>query len=256
MLKILKSVGQGGVNQKQDVLLVQMLLNRQSIPGVVAQLKEDGIIGKNTIGRIKIFQKTIVKMLNPDGRIDPDGKSFKMLSKSAARPGTKVASALSFGVKGFTLLKSIEELALKPYDDQTGLEITNWVEGATIGYGHLILKPEWDKYKNGITEAQSDTLLNTDLSPFVEAVKSEVTSSLIQNEFDALVLFVFNIGKAGFASSSVLKLINNPAATTAYPNLEAAWKAWNKSQGKVMQGLKNRRQAEWDIYSKNIYKKW
>ena len=36
----------------------------------------------------------------------------------------------------------------------------------------------------------------------------------------------------------------------------AAWKAWNKSQGQVMQGLVNRRNAEWDVYSKNIYQRW
>lgn len=70
------------------------------------------------------------------------------------------------------------------------------------------------------------------------------------------MIFAFNIGKANFNSSSVLKMINNPSAITPYPSLESAWKAWNKSQGKEMRGLNNRRSAEWDIYSKNIYKKW
>ncbi|EJW1430094.1 lysozyme, partial [Campylobacter jejuni] len=39
---------------------------------------------------------------------------------------------------GQNLLKNIEKLRLKPYNDQNGKEITSYVKGATIGYGHLI----------------------------------------------------------------------------------------------------------------------
>ena len=79
---------------------------------------------------------------------------------------------------------------------------------------------------------------------------------IAQHEFDALVIFSYNIGAHAFIHSNVLKLINNPKAKTPYSNLEQAWKAWDKSQGKVNLGLKHRRQSEWNIYSKNIYKKW
>ncbi|MGJ9295466.1 hypothetical protein ACI2FZ_10100, partial [Campylobacter jejuni] len=51
---------------------------------------------------------------------------------------------------GQNLLKNIEKLRLKPYNDQNGKEITSYVKGATIGYGHLIGQNEWDLYKNGI----------------------------------------------------------------------------------------------------------
>jgi lysozyme len=79
---------------------------------------------------------------------------------------------------------------------------------------------------------------------------------MVSNEFDALVIFAFNIGEFNFSNSSALKLVNDSTAATSYTSLELAWKAWNKSQGKIMRGLNNRRQAEWDIYSKNIYKQW
>ena len=59
-----------------------------------------------------------------------------------------------------------------------------------------------------------------------------------------------------FAGSSVVKLVNDPATPTAFSSLEAAWKVWNKSQGKVNQGLIHRRQCEWNIYSQGIYKRW
>ena len=168
----------------------------------------------------------------------------------------KPAAGLSFGDKGLTLLKGVEALYLTPYDDQTGRDITAWVPGATIGYGHLIKKPEWQTYKDGITETAADTLFKSDLAPFVKLVQSNIKVSLTQNQFDALVILAFNIGAGGFSGSSVVILVNDPQATTKYTDLEAAWKAWNKSQGKVMKGLENRRQCEWKIYSQGVYERW
>ncbi len=161
---------------------------------------------------------------------------------------------------GMKLLMSIESFRGKPYDDQSGAEISQWVEGATIGYGHLISKDEWNRssdiYKSGITEDQARKLFEEDLVPFVNGVDAKVTADISRNQFDALVILAFNIGLGNFGRSSVLKLVNNPAAQTGYSTLEAAWKAWNKSQGKVMQGLINRRNAEWKIYADNVYERW
>lgn len=99
-------------------------------------------------------------------------------------------------------------------------------------------------------------LFSADLAPFVTSVRTNITANVSQQEFDALVMLVFNIGRSGFAGSSVVKLVNDPAAKTDYTDLEAAWKSWNKSQGKVMKGLDNRRQCEWNVYSKGVYAKW
>ncbi|ETW95549.1 MAG: hypothetical protein ETSY1_30095, partial [Candidatus Entotheonella factor] len=77
-----------------------------------------------------------------------------------------------------------------------------------------------------------------------------------QHQFDAMVILTYNIGVPNFLSSSALKLINDPNAQTSYSSLESAWKAWNRSQGSVMQGLINRRNAEWKIYSQGIYETW
>lgn len=256
--RINQSVGRGGVNARSDVLVVQRLLNKQIIPGVVNCLLEDGIVGKNTIARIELFQKHIVKMIRSDGRIDPHGKSLRLLStaRGSSSSNTGSINALSFGEKGKALLKTIEKLALNPYDDKTGKEINTWTQKATIGYGHLISSAEWEKYKDGITESAAELLFLSDLDPFVRCVKNKVKVALKQNEFDALVILAFNIGDGAFATSSVLKLINDPATVTPYSNLEMAWKAWNRSDKKENRGLKNRRQAEWDIYSRNVYRKW
>ena len=70
-----------------------------------------------------------------------------------------------------------------------------------------------------------------------------------------MVLLSYNIGQGNFNSSSVLKIVNGGSVST-HKDLDDAWKAWNRSQGKVMEGLNNRRLCELDVYHKGLYKKW
>lgn len=254
MEKIISSVGRDGENRASDVKVVQQLLNQHAFAENPVPLNVNGLVDPEMVSRIEVFQQGVVKMARPDGRVDPDGKTFSFLCRTL--PESKAAGSYQMSDKGMDLLRSIEELRLQPYDDQTGKEISAWVTGATIGYGHLISRNEWDTYKNGLDIMEAKALFEQDLLPYVQTVNTEVTSGISQNQFDALVILTFNIGRNAFKSSSVLKMINDPSANTGYTNLEAAWKAWNKSQGKKMQGLVNRRNAEWDIYSMNIYKKW
>ena len=159
---------------------------------------------------------------------------------------------------GRKLLRGVEALSLTPYDDQSRSKahITAWVKGATIGYGHLISRAEWDTYRNGISEAGANALFDRDLAPFEAAVRNSIKVTLSANQFDALIMLAFNIGAGSFARSSVVKLVNDPTANSTYKSLEAAWKSWNKYQGKVMKGLDNRRQCEWDVYSRGVYNRW
>jgi len=166
------------------------------------------------------------------------------------------ASQLSFSAKGMELLMLIEKVRLKPYDDQTGREITSWTAGATIGVGHLIGKEQWNTYKNGLTKSEVEKLLTKDLQPFIASVRSNIKVALRQNQFDALVIFAFNIGADAFGSSTVVTMINNAQAVTKYPSLHAAWSAWNKSQGSIMAGLTHRRDCEWKVYCHGRYEKW
>ncbi|MDX2507449.1 MAG: peptidoglycan-binding domain-containing protein [Gammaproteobacteria bacterium] len=81
MQKIIASVGRGGRNHTADVRVVQQLLNRHKIIGHTKPLKTDGIVGLNTVSQIEDFQKAIVKMIRPDGRVDPNGRSMLLLNK-------------------------------------------------------------------------------------------------------------------------------------------------------------------------------
>lgn len=166
---------------------------------------------------------------------------------------TPLARNQVLSARGRSLLKRLEGVRLKPYDDQTGLAITQWVAGATIGVGHLIDQAEWSTFSAGISQQEAETLLVQDVAPYEREIRKVVSVSLSQSEFDALVIFAFNIVPRAFSASSVVRLLNNPKASTGYSSLESAWKAWNKSQGKVMQGLNNRRSAEWRLFDQGVY---
>ena len=174
-------------------------------------------------------------------------------------PQVQSENVMKMSSEGVELLKAIEEYRSHPYDDQDGKDIENWVPGATVGFGHLIKASVWPDFRGrevGVVEA--DELFATDLAPFEECVTSAIDDGtlLSENEFDALVFLAYNIGQRGFSSSSVVKIINDEDAETSYDTLEDAWKAWNRSQGAVMNGLINRRAAEWDIYCDGNYERW
>lgn len=151
---------------------------------------------------------------------------------------------------GLNFLEQLEGKRLLPYDDKTGKTITAWCKGATIGVGHLISKLEWDRYKHGIDDSQVRKLLKDDILKFENKVNNSVEMTLNQNQFDALVIFSFNIGTNGFGRSSVVKILNGKK--TSYESLESAWKAWHKSGG-VSHVLDNRRANEWNLYKYNLY---
>lgn len=167
-----------------------------------------------------------------------------------------INDALSVSPAAIKLIKEVEELSLIPYDDQTGQPISEWCKGATIGFGHLIPENHWKTFKNGITVEMANDILDRDLHPACMAVKSAVVVPLIQSQFDACVLLAFNIGAARFRQSSAVRMINDPRAVTPYVSLESAWKAYNESQGKENDGLKNRRDCEWVIWVRGVYQRW
>ena len=78
MSRIGASVGLGGTNRPDDVRTIQRLLNQFSMPPLRA-LDVDGYCGQHTIDTIKHFQSSKVGMAKPDGRVDPGGRTLRML---------------------------------------------------------------------------------------------------------------------------------------------------------------------------------
>ena len=145
--------------------------------------------------------------------------------------------------RGLSLLKQFEGCRLIPYKDSAGLY--------TIGYGHLIADgktlPDSAKYK--ITQKQADLLLKYDVIPREKAVERLCTVPLSQNEFDALVSFVFNLGAGCFQRSTIRQKLNRGDRAGAAKVLLR----YNRAGGKVIKGLVNRRMAEFKLFMSNQY---
>ena len=79
--KIKRSVGAGGVNQREDVLALQKLLNsiEPANGGPIELLGEDGFVGPKTIAAIKRFQQQ--HHTGSDSRVDPDGPTLKKINE-------------------------------------------------------------------------------------------------------------------------------------------------------------------------------
>ena len=79
------SVGRGGANRGDDVRLIQSLINA-NLPIPLAPLDVDGICGSNTIFAIETYQRRILNMTSPDGRVDPGGGTFGSLTGGGSSP--------------------------------------------------------------------------------------------------------------------------------------------------------------------------
>ena len=89
-VKIRKSVGKKGKNAVDDVKKIQELLNTHASKAGFKKLTVDMDVGTKTIGAIEAFQKKVVGMSRPDGRVDPGGSTLAALN---AKPGSAPAKA-------------------------------------------------------------------------------------------------------------------------------------------------------------------
>lgn len=147
-------------------------------------------------------------------------------------------------VLALALLKQLEGWREKPYKDG-GNKLT-------VGYGHL-MRPD-EKYTK-ITKEKGEALFALDVQEAEDIVNNAVTVDLEQSEFDALVLFVYNIGGEKFLKSGTLRVLNSGD----YAGALARMQLWNKitmEDGtlKVSRGLKNRRTTEAKVWHGNYPK--
>ncbi len=110
-----------------------------------------------------------------------------------------------------------------------------------VGFGHT------KGARDGAVVSKSEAisiLQRYDLPPIEQFVQDSVTAPLNQNEFDALVSLVFNIGEEAFRTSDVLAFLNSGEKLAA----GEAFTAWRKAQlnGRliIVDALIRRRAAE------------
>ena len=134
--------------------------------------------------------------------------------------------------RGITLTALREGLKLVAYPDPDSSNGIPW----TIGHGHTRGVKRGDK----CTGEQARAWLIEDLEIAVKTVKKLVKVDLNQDQYNALVSFVFNIGEPQFAASTMLKLINQGKFNDAANQFDR----WIYNDGKVSNGLVNRRRNE------------
>jgi lysozyme len=141
--------------------------------------------------------------------------------------------------KGYLFITKHEGLRLKPYLCPAKIP--------TIGYGntYYLDGKRVTLLDKDITKQEAFEMFKEIANRFAKRVDTLVTSNITQNQFNALVSFVYNIGTGNFASSTLLKKVNkNPDDLT----IKDEFLKWNKAGGKVLNGLTNRRNEEADLY--------
>lgn len=137
-----------------------------------------------------------------------------------------------YSKNGLHLTEQFEGCKLTAYPDP-GTGGAPW----TIGYGHT--GPDVHPGLT-ITQEKAEQLLMQDTQKAAAAVNAKVTRDITQQEFDALVDFVFNVGSGNFAASTLLKKVNAGDIHGAASEFEK----WDMAAGKHMAGLLRRRHAE------------
>lgn len=147
---------------------------------------------------------------------------------------------------GIGLIEHFESCKLTAYQDRNGI----W----TIGWGHT--GPE---VKAGITwtQQQADQWLIINVNDAAEIVEKNVTCELTDNQFAALVSFVFNVGPGNPAKGKdgFVRLKNGKASTMLRALNRSDYKAaalefpkWNRDSHGPCAGLTLRRAAEQDLF--------
>jgi len=133
-------------------------------------------------------------------------------------------------MEGLALIKKFEGCELEAYQCSAGV----W----TIGYGHTKGVQEGDEW----SEDHANHMLEVELEEYEGYINDMVNVELNQNQFDAMVSWVFNLGPTNLKNSSLLRILNSTHVDWA--DIPYQIQRWNKVNGVPNEGLKKRRKAE------------
>ena len=138
-------------------------------------------------------------------------------------------------------IKQWEGMKLMPYQDGAGV----WTDG--YGNTHNVVPSK------KISQAKADADLVRNLREAEGAVERLVKVPLTDNQFGALVSFVFNVGVEAFRTSTLLRLLN-AGNYNAVPLQLARWNKITVKGRKVpSEGLTNRRAAEVGLWATGAF---
>lgn len=118
----------------------------------------------------------------------------------------------------------------------------------TVGYGHTRQVTK----DTVCTKAKAVEWMRADCAAIVRYLNS-LDMNITQQQFDALVDFAFNVGLGNLRKSTLLRLVRHSAPKE---NVMAEFYKWNRSGGKVLQGLSIRREGDAMLYGCGKYANW
>lgn len=139
----------------------------------------------------------------------------------------------------YALLRDVEAWRAKSYPDSAGY--------ITVGYGHVLPK---GMLSAEITKELGEQWLEEDVEKVERCIIDTVKVPLTQNQYDALVSFIYNIGVNAWTVSDTLKILN----AGHYSKIPDRLRMWNKvtdpatGSKVVSNGLKNRREREVSLW--------
>lgn len=139
---------------------------------------------------------------------------------------------------GLKLIKDSEGFRSKAYRDTGGV----W----TVGYGTTRINDRPVNKDAVVDELYATVLLKTDVASACATVNRLVKVPINQNQFDALVDFVYNLGEGNFGKSTLLKKLNNKD----YVGAANEFQKWVFDNGVVIKGLVLRRAKEKALFNK------
>ncbi len=179
-----------------------------------------GVIGPQTA---QVYYHAIVEQATP---------------KSAPAPAT-ADGVRQINEAGLHLIEEFEGLArqlpdgrIAAYRDAVGVP--------TIGYGHT----HGVYMGEVVTREQAQEFLKEDLRQAEAAVTQLVKVPLNDNQFAALVSFVFNLGAGALSHSTLLRELN----AKNYQGAANQFLLWTHAGGRVLPGLVRRRRAERQLF--------
>lgn len=139
-------------------------------------------------------------------------------------------------------IKRLEGFRAQAYPDPGSRDGTPW----TIGYGQTRIDGRPVRRGDTITEADASAWIESELRRVAAVVDRLVKVPLGDFQRGALVSFTYNIGDAAFGGSTLLRELNK-GRYDAVPGQLARWKY---NDGKVMEGLINRRASEAGLWAR------
>ncbi|MCR4602480.1 MAG: lysozyme [Prevotella sp.] len=134
--------------------------------------------------------------------------------------------------QGKNLIKQFERLRLEAYLCPAGVP--------TIGWGHT----KGVKMGQRITQQQAEDMFVEDIAP-IERLLNGMKINFRQEQFDALVSWIFNLGEGKFRASTMRRLIIEDGPDEFITDQMLRWRYTGKQE---LPGLVRRRVAEANMF--------